>query len=234
MDLNAYREKVGFARFYVFVFGLVGAAFWLGYELAQTQKRKLLDEQQLLSKSLNNLTKVHEALKSEHNMLKVELDIAQLATEKNQVSYQESIERERALKEQLSFYQRVMAPEMSQDGFIIDKIQITPTKSKNNYSVNMILLQHENIKAVIKGDLDIIIFGSQAGNPTNIKLEQVLDEPKDPLNYAFKYFQVVQTSITLPEGFLPERLEISTSVYKYRKKRGDYKISIPWKEVLIE
>lgn len=234
MDLNAYREKVGFARFYLFIFGLVGAAFWLGYELAQVQKQKLLDEQQLLSKSLNNLTKVHETLKSEHNMLKVELDIAQLANEKNQADYQESIERERALKEQVSFYQRVMAPEMSQDGFVIDKMQITPTNSKNNYSVNMILLQHENIKAVIKGELDITIFGSEGGRPTSIKLEEVQDQPKDPLNYAFKYFQVFQTSITLPAGFLPERLEISTSVYKYRKKRGEYKVSILWQEALIE
>ncbi len=234
MDLKAYREKVGFARFYLFIFGLIGIAFWLGYQFAQAEKQTLLEEQQLLSKSLNNLTKVHETLKSEHNMLKVELDIAQLTNEKNQADYQESLERERALKEQVSFYQRVMAPEMSQDGFVIDKMQITPTNSEHNYFVNMILLQHENIKAVIKGDLDITIYGSKNGKPSTLKLESVQDEPKVPLSYAFKYFQVFQTSITLPSDFLPERLEITTSVYKYRKKRGDYKISMLWEDALIE
>ncbi len=234
MSLKAYREKAGFVRFYAIMLAVFVATFVLGYEFAQVEKQKLMDEQKLLSKSLNNITESHEKLQSDYNMLKVELEIAQLANEKNQADYKESIEREQGLKEQVSFYQRVLAPEMSQDGFVLERMQVTATKSENNFAINMILLQHENIKAVIKGDLDIVLFGSENGKVTNFKLQELQDEPKTPLNFGFKYFQVIQTTITLPENFTPERFEINTSVYKYRKKRGDYSITINWDEAFIE
>ena len=234
MDFKAYRQKAGFVRFYLVIFGILGLAFFLGYELKQVEKSQLVDEHELMSNSLANLTQVHEALQSEYNMLKVELEIAQLANEKNQVDYKESIQREQDLREQVSFYQRVMAPELSQDGFVIERIQVTPTVSENNYSLNMILLQHESVKAVIKGELKVTLYGSDNGKVTSIDITELQETPKTSLNFAFKYFQVIQTSITLPENFIPDRFEINTSVYKYNKKRGDYKTSMKWDEAFIE
>lgn len=234
MDLQKYRQKFGFVRFYALTIVVLSLIFYAGYEFANIQKNKLEAQNRLINKSLGNLTKVHEQLQSEFNIVKVELDIAQLTNERSQETIKDSINREQDLIEQVSFYQRVMAPEMTQDGFVVQRMEINPTLSQRNYAIKMMLLQHEDVKAVIKGKLRIQIFGSAQGKPVNLSIEGLQDEPKTSLSFAFKYFQVIETNVTLPAGFTPEKFEISTDIYKYNKKRGDYSTTIKWEEAFTE
>jgi hypothetical protein len=234
LDLPKYREKIGFVRFYALVLFVLGITFYGGFEFANLHKNNLLSENKLLNKSLNNLTKVNEKLQSQNNVLKVELEIATLSNDKSQETIKQSVNREQALKEQVGFYQRVMAPEMSQDGFVLERMEITPTISERNYALKMILLQHENIKAVVKGKLDIKVFGSENGKPKNFNMNSLQDAAAPPLDFAFKYFQVIESSLTLPEGFIPNRFEIKAAVYKYNKKRGDYSTIIKWEDAFAE
>lgn len=234
MDLRKYREKAGFVRYYLVFITIIVVVAYAGYEFAHVEKASLEADNRLLNKSLNNLSGEHQKLQSDYNILKVELEIAQLANEQSQVSIKDGINREQTLKEQISFYQRVLAPEMSQDGFVVERMEISPTVSENNYAVNMILLQHENIKAIVKGTLSIRVFGSQNGKAQSFDIQDLQDVPKSSLEFAFKYFQVVQTSITLPSDFTPDRFEINTDIYKYRKKRGSYSTTIKWQEAFSE
>lgn len=234
MNLQRYREKVGFVRFYALLLFALVIVFYAGYEFAHLRKESLQAENRLLLKSMNNLTQEHDKLVSEFNMLKVELDIAELANEQSQVANKESLVREQDLKEQISFYQRVLAPELSQDGFVVERMEVSPTLSENNYSIKLMMLQHENIKAVVKGELDIRIFGSKDGKVTSFSISNVQDEPKSSMKFAFKYFQVIETSVTLPENFTPDRFEISTDIFKYNRKRGDYTTSIKWQDAFSE
>lgn len=234
MELQKYRKKIGFVRFYAMLIVALSLALYTGYEFANIQKRDLLAQINIANKSLRNLTKEHERLQSEYNVLIVELDIAQLSNERSQSTIKESINREQALKDQVSFYQRVVAPELTQDGFVVQRMEITPMVSKRNFSIKMILLQQENVKAVMKGSLRIQMFGSAKGKPVNFPITDLQDEPKTALAFAFKYFQVIETSVTLPEGFTPERLEINTAIYKYNKKQGNYSTTIKWQEALTE
>jgi hypothetical protein len=225
---------MGFVRFYTLGLIILGLTFYVGYEVANFQKRSLISENKLLNKSLSNLKSVNEKLQSNYNVLKVELDIAQLTNERSQESIKESINREQALKEQITFYQRVMAPEMTQDGFVVQHMEVTPTASDRNYSLKVVMLQHENVKAVIKGELDIKVFGSANGKPTSFNITSLQDAPKTSLSFAFRYFQILETSVTFPEGFTAERFELSTSVYKYNKRRGNYSTTIKWDEAFVE
>jgi len=234
LDLLKYREKAGFFRFYLVLTLSIALVFYLGYKLADEQLQSLQKENDVLSNSVDNLRQVNEKLQSNINMLQVELDIIKLANQKSLQANKEILTREQDLKEQVSFYQRVMAPEMAQDGFLVERMEVSPTASQNNYAVKMILLQHEDIKSVIKGDLAINVHGSAEGEPKTYLFSRLQDEPKTPLKFAFKYFQVLETTITLPDGFTPERFELKTDVYKYRKKRGSYSTTIQWDEALSE
>lgn len=234
MDLRKNRKKLGFIRFYTLLIVSAGLLFYAGFEFANMQNNQQHAQNRLLNKSLGNVSRENEKLQSQYNVLKVELEIAQLANERAQENNKEGINREQALKEQILFYQRVMAPEVTQDGFLVQRMEVTPSLSERNYVIKMILLQHENIKAVIKGELAIQVFGSADGKPAQFSIEALQDEPKASLAFGFKYFQVIETSITLPEGFLPERFEIDTDVYKYRKKRGSYSTAIKWQDAFTE
>jgi hypothetical protein len=234
LDLPKYRKKIGFVRFYALAIVGIGFAFYAGHQFAKLKESNLHAQNRLLNKSLSNLTGVHEELQSRYNVLKVELDIAKIANDRSQELINERINQEQALKEKVTFYQRVMAPEMTQDGFLLQRMEVSPTLSDRNYSIKMIFLQHEDVKSVIKGTLEMRLFGSADGKPTSVNITSVQDKPETPLNFAFKYFQVLETSITLPEGFSPERFEISTAVYKYKRKRGDYSTVIKWSEAFVD
>lgn len=230
MNLDADIQSMGFVKYYAFVFGILGIIFYLGYVTASWHQGTLEQKVAVMQQSVDNLAAENQSLQSRINALQIALDVANLTNQQNLLSLQESLARESALKEQLGFYQRVMAPELTQDGFVVERIEVSPTPSTNNYSVSMILLQHENIKATINGDLDITITGSLAGKPASFLLPDLQDEPKTPLSFGFKYFQVINTNITLPENFEPQNFEISTDVYKYKRKQGSYRTSISWSE----
>jgi hypothetical protein len=234
LNASTYREKLGFVRFYTLLLLILGVTFYAGYEFSSMQKNTLQAKNSLLTKSLDNLTSENEKLLSQYNILNVELDIAKLTNERAQEISAQSITREQVLKEQVSFYQRVMAPEMTQDGFLVQRMEITPTLSERNYAIKMILLQHENIKAVIKGKLVMQVFGSANGKPVSFSIQALQDNPKIALDFAFKYFQVIETTVTLPKGFTPDRFEINTDVFKYNRKRGNYATTIKWQEAFTE
>lgn len=234
MDLQKHRTKFGFVRFYSLLLIIAGLVFYGGYEFANMQNITLKGQNRLLNKSLGNVTAENEKLQSQYNVLKVELEIAQLANEQAQVSNKDSINREQALKEQVLFYQRVMAPETTQDGFIVQGLEVSRTLSERNYSIKMILLQHEEIKAIIRGELVITLHGSAHGKPASHNITVLQDSPKTSLSFGFKYFQVLETTITLPINFSPERFEINTDVYKYRKKLGNYSTAISWQEAFAD
>lgn len=234
MDLQKYRKKIGFVRFYAMLVAVLCVIFFVGYEFANIQKRDLLTRTTLANKSLGNMKREFEKLQSEFNVLKVELDIAQISNEHSQVLIAQGINREQALKEKVSFYQRVLAPEMTQDGFIVQSMEVTPNASLRNFAIKMILLQHEDVKAVIKGQLNIQLSGSSQGKPVSYSINEFLDEPKASLAFAFKYFQIIEMNLTLPKGFTPERFEINTAVYKYKKKRGSYSTAINWDDAFTE
>jgi hypothetical protein len=232
LNLKELRQQSGFVKFYGGIALIVAVAFYGGYQYADKQNRSLSSQITVLESSLDNLVKENQALNSELNVKKVELEVASIANEQALIEQKEALVREDILKEKVSFYQKVMAPELTQDGFMIDSVEIVPTQSTNNFALNVMMVQRENIKSVIKGTFEISLLGSQNGVPQSYNLSSLLDNKEQKLNYSFRYFQVLEARVTLPEGFIPEKLNFKTDVYKYKKRRGSYEKNIAWNDAL--
>jgi hypothetical protein len=234
LKLAEYKRKYGFVQFYAFAGAILLLVFYVGYTLADKSNTGLGQDVKVMRQTVENLREENQRLNSQINTMKIQLDVANLTEQESQIALQSAIKKEISLKQELAFFQRVMAPELTQDGFVVERLEVIATQSTNNYALSMVLLQHENIKDIIKGDLNIEILGSLNGKPSTFNLAALQDEPKTPLKFGFKYFQVINTTITLPEGFIPEQFEISTDVYKYSRKRGSYKTNISWDEAYNE
>lgn len=230
MDLHKYREKGGFFRFYLLVIVGLAVALFVGYQLNQYQQQVLLEETQSLNNSMQNLRVENEQLQSELNQLQIEFDLLSASYQQILDNNKQAIAREQELKKQISFYQRVVAPELSKDGFAVERLEVKPTASENNYQLSLVMLQNEDVKAVIKGELAIHLHGSLDGKPASYLLHQLQGEPKTSLKFSFKYFQVIDANLTLPANFIPERFEISTDIYKYKRKRGAYNKVVNWQD----
>ena len=234
MKLNELRGQLGFVRYYLAMVFVLACLFYAGHEFANKRNHLLSAKIDVMQSSLDNLRTENQFLNSELNVKKVELEVASIANEQAQESYKEFMQKDAALREQISFYQKVMAPELTQDGFVVESVEIVSTASANNYAISIMMLQRENIKAIIKGTLNITLQGSQNTVPIKYDLKTLLDDKQDKMAFSFKYFQVREFRVTLPQDFIPEQIEIKTDIYKYKRKRGSYARTIQWNEAFSE
>ncbi len=206
---------------------LVGATF-LGYKFGYYLADSQLKEIATLKHSLENLNAENNELTRKLNVLGVELEVQRLANQQAQKNIEQGMERESELKRQLGFYQKVMAPELKQEGFVIDAFNVEQTLSDNVYRFDLVLMQQDKIKNVVKGNVDVTLTGSQEGRPKEIRLFDLMLEPSEQLTFSFKYFQVLKGQFTLPQNFRAEKVVVRAEVFQFRKKRGDLEHTFDW------
>jgi hypothetical protein len=230
LKLSELRDQLGFVKFYLAVIFVLACLLYAGHEFADRKNHLLNSKIDVLLTSNENLAKENQALNSELNVKKVELEVASIANEQAQQSYKDLMAKNAELREQVSFYQKVMAPELSQEGFVVESVEVLSTASKDNYVMSIMMLQRENIKSIIKGTLKVTLHGSQNTVPIKYDLKKLLDDQEEKMAFSFKYFQVLNLQFTLPEDFIPEQIEIKTDIYKFKRKRGSYARTVQWLE----
>ena len=228
MSPEQLKKHYGAFRFYALGLLILAGMAYLGFEFGNQHYQMQKQEISVLNQSLENLRGENDRLTRNLNVLGVELEVQRLANQKAQSEIEQGMERESTLKQELSFYQKVMAPELKEQGFSIDGFEVEPTLSENFYRFNLILMQQNKTKAVVKGNLDVRLSGSEQGKPKELRLLDLMEDGSKPLVFSFKYFQVVEGTFTLPERFEPEQITVHAEVFQFRKKRGDLSSTFDW------
>lgn len=222
------KQKYGAFQVYLGAIALLtlGAAvgFKLGNEMHQWQER----ERARVEQTLVNIDDENNRLNRDLNIMRVELDVQRLANEQAQQAMAEGMQRESELRKQLSFYQKVMAPELAEKGFVVESLTFDKTLSDGVYGFELVVMQLDPIKSVIKGSIEVELIGSSNGKPARHTLKNLLVDGSDALAFSFRYFQVISGQIRLPEGFTPENADISAEIFQFKRKRGDYRTTLEW------
>lgn len=117
------------------------------------------------------------------------------------------------LKEEVIFYKSLMAPSSIERGLQIAEFELTPTDTTNQFVYHLLLTQVEARRDWIQGDLRLEVRGREQSKPKNEELVLSLTEMSDvepyPLKFRFRYFQDLSGTLTLPNGFLPETVEVT-------------------------
>ncbi|WP_340678450.1 DUF6776 family protein [Paraglaciecola sp.] len=228
--MNFLQLKQKWGAFSVYAFLAAGLAltltlgFWLGNQYFSVQQKAVLT----LEHTVQNLQSENNELSKNLNILRVELDVAALSQQKTFAEIKQSIEREKALQKDIAFYQQVMAPELTQQGFVIDAFNVEKTLSERVYRFEIVMMQREKIKNTLKGNLDITLVGSESGVSKKYSLKSLLVNPDLTLAFGFKYFQVLDGQILLPEQFQPERILVQSEIYQFNRKKGELHSSFDW------
>ena len=164
------------------------------------------------------------------NQLEVAMELATLETESITNTLGEQKKELEAQQELLSFYERVVAPEKTDEGFAIEGVEVFKL-SDNTYQLRLVLLQSKQQKAVINGSLDIAVVGQRNGEAITLKSGESSLLAED-IKYRFRFFQAVNVTLTIEEDINPESISFSTTVYQYKTRKGNYEISVPWNEAL--
>jgi hypothetical protein len=198
-------------------------AFTLGRNISQQEYRQI----QQLKQTTANLHNENTRLISKVNVMSLELELAKGTQAKTITELEQGLNREVTLRKELAFYQQVMAPELNPVGLAIDGFAIEKTLSEGYYRFRLVLVQQQRVKSTLKGKVDITLHGSLHGQPTSYPLPSLMEQSDVP-TYNFKYFQMIEGEFQLPKYFLPEKVAIHTTIYKYKRKLGELDKIFDW------
>lgn len=191
---------LGLLMLVAFILGVASYHFYLDLAPVQMQhsssaKKKLLAELELQATTLANRN--------------LELSIEREANRNMQIMFAEQHKKEQQLERELAFYRSVLVPEDSAEGVAIYGLELSPAPTKGFYHAKLILIQQQKRKQEIKGVSEIILFGQQDGKMVELSLAKLNDTK---LDFKFRYFQMLETSFQLPEGFTLLQVKVKVTI----------------------
>lgn len=228
MTPEQLKARYGAFRLSLLVLAALMAMAFFGYQLAGYLQDNNSKQSEAMAETKALLEAENAALKTRVNQLEVALQLARQETGSER-DIQSALQDElHDLRSRLDFYENVMAPETTQDGFYIDGVQVFATNTPNLYQLRFVLLQQRDNRAIVKGDLAISITGNLNNERVTYEAGSAGFLPEGTVKYRFKYFQTVNVNFSLPEEFEPEFLHFETDVYQYTTLRGNYQRTISW------
>jgi len=229
INLSTVVLRLGTFRSAILLLAIVAISLFCGYRLGNFYHSYQIE---MLAQQKNRLDFIYQQLveKTQRiNTLDVELEVERMANQRSQQMLK-SIEQEHfEVKKELAFYEKVMAPEKAANGLVIDNVNLTKTESSAHYRFQVVLVQQLLRKRYAKGYIEITIAGSLNGKPSSMPLSELSLLTQKDLSFSFQYFQVVSGSLTLPEDFIPETINVSVILPKGKwQKYNRIDQSYPW------
>lgn len=202
----------------VFEFGRIQADYNI---VDAAQQRKDYEDE------IVELEKTIVALKQEIALLETHRNIDREAyadVETSLANLQEKIQEQR---DAIAFYRGIISPADGQRGLRVQDLRLRKGRDDREYHVRLVLIQVMQHDRSVKGEVNFSLEGAQDGIATTYNLEQLV--PADEQSnwpFSFRYFQNFDRQLILPEGFLPEKVNVE--VLSRTKSIASIKQSFLW------
>ena len=230
MTTDQLKELLGNYKWTLMVAFIMFVMVGFGYQLARIIDEGDGKKVQAQKETIAILSEENNTLTTKVNQLEVALELATLESENIAKTLSDQKKELESQQELLSFYERVMAPEKTDDGFAIEGVEVFKL-SDTSYQLRLVLLQSKQRKAVLNGNLDIAIVGKRDGKPIRLESGNSSLLAED-IKYRFRFFQAVNVTLTIEGDIDVESIEFTTRVYQYKTSKGNYEVSVPWSEAL--
>ena len=213
--------------------GAMAMFFFLGKGYQDYQLEHLqLERETLLSKIAELETRNHNLVQKNAHLLggsKIERGAYELANQELVRLQQQLLEQ----KEELAFYRGIVSPNDTELGVNLQTFEVRKKNNQNQFSYKMILTKSGKSTVRVRGDTSIMIRGEKAGDVSEMNISELaLENSPTNTKFAFRYFQVFEGDIALPDGFKPFEVEIG--IKPTTKKVESFSETISWTSVLSE
>ena len=214
MIVVPYRPARRFLVAFVLLLGVgcsAAGGFLYGYYITlQTQEVELADRQDL-TRDLEKFQTENSELRRQVAILDRSSVMDQRATEEVQSTIMSLRERVAQLEQDIVYYRQVVSDETGETGLVISQLDIATTNEAGVYSYKLVLRQLDaDGDTFLVGFVNVNIVGRQGEEQIIIPLRDVSEEQEQlDMRLRFKYFQNIEGSLQLPEGFQPERVQIA-------------------------
>lgn len=119
------------------------------------------------------------------------------------------------LENEIRFYRGLMAPGSNSKGVGFGKLELHHVDG-NQFHLRIVVQQVAANHQLLTGSLQVALVGLRAGNETRLPINEISEQVSDPeIKLRFKYFQVIEADLVLPEGFMPRHIDMNIEAGKY-------------------
>jgi len=126
----------------------------------------------------------------------------------------------------LAFYRSIVSPADGIQGLRIQRLQVAQGAKPREFLLKLTLVQAMKHENVIAGLAQIELNGMQGDRPTRYTVGDLLGKPGARLPFSLRYFQTIEETVTLPEGFEVFETEVTVTSGRLRFPMQQ---SFPWK-----
>lgn len=139
----------------------------------------------------------------------LELSVEREANAQMQKMFSEQLKKQEELQRELMFYRSIMTPEDNAEGVAIYGLEMTQGALVGEYSLKLILTQLQKRKQAIQGRTELTLIGLQDGKPAELSVNKLTGSK---LEFDFRYFQVIDTEVSVPAGFNLQKVKVNVIV----------------------
>ncbi|MDH5611141.1 MAG: hypothetical protein OEY66_01610 [Gammaproteobacteria bacterium] len=188
---------------------MAGLAFAYGQRVAGYDKAEAISYIEDLEQQIEVLKSQNTESERQTAMLERNNTIDDGASDQLKISLSEAQAEAMELRKELTFYKSIISPGDTKRSLMIQTIQLKPDTTKiGDYQYQIMVSQRGRNDEIARGNIEVTLGGSDAGQIKVFKLSDVSKEAKNPINFGFKYFQKFSGTITLPETFQPEYMRV--------------------------
>jgi hypothetical protein len=134
--------------------------------------------------------------------------ISRSANTELQASLAEREEEVSGLRADVAFYERLVGATGQRRGLAVHEARFVPEVG-GTWRYTVTLTQNLNRGAISKGEARLSVEGVSEGRLRTLRWEDLNQDPGAPGQpFSFRYFQQLEGSVMLPEGFTPQRVRV--------------------------
>lgn len=116
----------------------------------------------------------------------------------------------------LAFYRSIVSPADGIQGLRIQRFEVLPGLAPREVQIKLTLVQAMRHESIVAGLAQITLLGVKNEMPARFSVGDLLGKPRAELPFSFRYFQTIEQTVVLPEGFEPFETEVRVRSSKLR------------------
>lgn len=125
-----------------------------------------------------------------------------------QATLTEREEEVAGLRADIDFYERLVGDTGQRRGLSVHDARFS-AENGGSWRYTVTLTQNLNRGAISRGEMRLMIDGVSGGRLHSLDWTELLQQPDAPAQaFSFRYFQQLEGSVLLPEGFTPQRVRV--------------------------
>ena len=208
MRLTAHNPRAHAVRVILFIAGFVSSVlvsyllgvYWTEHQQSSEFNRQDSVQQKAASDLTQQLTQLRTMSEVDRQTIE---ELRQLVmTQRAQLN---------AYERDLRVYKDLLSPGAKANpmGISLGVLNISPLPESGHFNYSLTVQKLAARDGDFSGFLEFIIKGQQAGESVELTLNQVSTQAAAPsIPLSLKYFQTLEGDLTLPPGFVPQKVEL--------------------------